>query len=324
MGKIDQIQAGIAPDLAKLNAIIAETMRSNSALTDHIVTDYLRTKGKQIRPILVLLSAKLFGGINERVLNAGASIELLHNATLIHDDVIDQSASRRGVPTINSVWDNHIAVLVGDYFVSGSLACAVKAGDMRVLSTLARMGEDLALGEIDQIDNARHREITEDAYMKIISHKTASLFTSCVEVGGYTSGADDDRLKNLMKFTEMLGQAFQIKDDTFDYFDDPIVGKPTGNDLREGKITLPLIYALSKKELPEHEEMNTLVHKPQLSDEEINTLVEFAKNNGGIDYSYEVMERLRATADSLLDVFEPSETVDAFKAIFSYIITRKK
>lgn len=324
MVKLDQIQAAIKPELAQLNAIIADTLKSPSVLTNHIVTDYLKTKGKQIRPVLVLLSAKLFGGINDRVLNAGAAIELLHNASLIHDDVIDQSMARRGLPTINSVWDNHVAVLVGDFFVSGALACAVRAADIRVLNSLSKMGADLAMGEIDQIDNARNREITEEVYMTIISRKTASLFTSCVEVGAITAGADDASLEKLKRFAELLGKCFQIKDDTFDYFHDPAVGKPTGNDLREGKITLPLIYALGRKELPECEEMNKLAHKPELSDEEINQLVEFAKAAGGIDYAYRTMERLRSEADELLAHFSQSDTVSALKSIFSYIITRNK
>lgn len=310
--------------MMKLNAIIADTLRSNSALTDHIVTEYLHTKGKQIRPILVLLSGRLFGGINDRVLNAGAAIELLHNASLIHDDVIDQSQKRRGVPTINSVWDNHVAVLVGDYFVSGALSCAVRTGEPRVLTSLARMGADLSLGEIDQIDNARNREITEQTYMAIITRKTASLFTSCVEVGGVTSGADDEHLQLLMHYAELLGKCFQIKDDIFDYFHDPVIGKPTGNDLREGKITLPLIYALGREELSGHTEMNDLVHKVDLTDDDIMRLVEFAKEGGGIDYAYHTMEGMRIEADTLLDGFEPSETIDALKAIFSYIITRNK
>ena len=160
--------------------------------------------------------------------------------------------------------------------------------------------------------------------MTIISRKTASLFTSCVEVGGITAGADEESLKKLKRFAELLGQCFQIKDDTFDYFHDPAVGKPTGNDLREGKITLPLIYALGRKELPECEEMNKLAHKQELNDEEINQLVEFAKNAGGIDYAFRTMERLRQEAEALLADFPASETVDAFKSIFSYIITRNK
>lgn len=324
MQTLDQIQDTIKPELARLNAIISHTLCSNSALTNHIVTEYLHTKGKQIRPILVLLSARLFGGIDDRVLNAGAAIELLHNASLIHDDVIDQSKVRRGTATINSVWDNHVAVLVGDYFVSGALTCAERAGHPRVLTSLARMGADLAMGEIDQIDNARNREIDEPIYMDIITRKTASLFTSCVEVGGATAGADEERLTLLMQYAQLLGKCFQIRDDIFDYFHDPVIGKPTGNDLREGKITLPLIYALSRKELPLHQEMNTLVHKPELSDDEISTLVDFAKEGGGIDYAYSVMEDMRMQATKLLDAFEPCDTIDALQAIFSFIIIRKK
>lgn len=324
MATLEQIQETIKPELARLNDIIVTTLHSNSALTDHIVTEYLRTKGKQLRPIMVLLSAKLFEGINERVLYAAAAIELLHNASLIHDDVIDQSMARRGAATINSVWDNHVAVLVGDYFVSGALKCAVRSKHSGVLLSLSNMGADLSMGEIDQIDNARHRDITEHTYMNIIRRKTASLFTSCVEVGGLTAGASRVQLQRLMKFADLLGQCFQIKDDTFDYFSDPIIGKPTGNDLRERKITLPLIYALGRKELPKHEEMNQLVHKPELTDGDIDQLVNFAKENGGIDYAFHVMEQMRVEADTYLDGFPRSETTDAFKSIFSYIITRDK
>ena len=324
MATLDQIQETIKPELAQLNAIIAHTLHSNSAFTDHIVKEYLRTKGKQIRPILVLLSGKLFGGVNDKVLYAGAAIELLHNASLIHDDVIDVSSERRGVPTINSVWDNHVAVLVGDYFVAGALKCAEQTHEYRVLNSLSNMGANLSMGEIDQIDNARNHEITEQAYMTIIRRKTASLFVSCVEVGGITAGADDRRLAKLMKYAELLGQCFQIKDDTFDYFHDPIIGKPTGNDLREGKITLPLIYALGRKELPEHDEMNRLVHKATLTDGDIGRLVDYAKASGGIDYAYRVMQRMEKEACQLLDDFEPGPTVDAFKSIFSYIISRNK
>lgn len=324
MLKLQHIRESIAPELAQLNAIIARTLESKSALTNHIVTDYLQKKGKQIRPVMVLLSGKLFGAINDAVLHGGAAIELLHNASLIHDDVIDQSASRRGVDTINSVWDNHVAVLIGDFFVSGALKCAVQTGDLRVLEILSKMGADLALGEIEQIDNARNREITEEVYIQIIKRKTASLFTSCVVVGGLTAGASEQEVENLRQYAELLGECFQIKDDIFDYFNNSEVGKPTGNDLREGKITLPLIYALSRKDLPESEEMNQLVRKPELSDADISRLVEFAKAGGGIDYAFATMQRLQQQAEELLSVYPQGEMVDAFKAVFSYVIARNK
>ena len=324
MIKLEDIQHSIGPDLATLNAIIEKTLHSSSPLMNHIVGNYLKVKGKQLRPILVLLSGRLFGGVNSSVLHAGAAIEMLHNASLIHDDVIDRSKQRRGIDTINSTWDNHIAVLVGDFFVSGALACATHTSSVDILNTMARLGADLALGEIDQFDNARNHSITEAHYFDIISHKTASLFTSCVEVGGLAAGAAEAQIEPLKRYAKLLGMCFQIKDDTFDYYNDPVIGKPTGNDLREGKVTLPLIYALSQTSLPEHDEMLALAHKSELDSAEIERLIEFAKQNGGIEYAYSTMERLRLEADEVLNSYEPSKTTDAFKLIFRYIIERKK
>ena len=324
MVKLEDIKKSIGPDLKALNKIIEDTLQSDSALMNSIVSKYLVTKGKQLRPILVLLSGRLFGGITDNVLYSGAAIEMLHNASLIHDDVIDRSKERHGAATINSVWDNHVAVLVGDFFVSGSLACASKAQDFNIMKSLSRLGRDLSLGEINQFDTARSRNINEKAYFEIIGRKTASLFTSCVEVGGLAAGAKPEQLTAIKRYADLLGLCFQIKDDTFDYYNDPAIGKPTGNDLREGKVTLPLIYALEQTGLPEHDEMLALAHKSELSTAEIDRLIEFAKQNGGIEYAYSTMERLRLEADEVLNNYEPSETIDAFKLIFRYIIERKK
>ena len=323
MAKLKELKSKLQPELDKLNAIIKSTLQSDTELMNNIVEQYLRTKGKQLRPLLVLLSGQLFGGIDEKVLYAGAAIEMLHNASLIHDDVIDQATQRRGMSTINSVWSNHVAVLVGDFFVTGALRCAVKTGDVRILNTLATMGGDLSLGEINQYDNARTRNIDEATYMNIISKKTASLFESCVAVGGYARQADDDKIDDLRRYARLLGICFQIKDDTFDYFDDPDVGKPTGNDLREGKITLPLIYALQRTDMAEHDRMQQLAHKEELDTNDIEQLVEFAKKAGGIDYAFSTMERLRSEADEILDAYMPNDTIESFKGIFAYIIQRK-
>ena len=325
MTTLDHIQATIRPELDELNQLISEVLlNSYSSLTNAIVTQYLHTKGKQIRPILVLLSGKFFGGISRNVLNAAAAIEMLHNASLIHDDVIDRSKERRGAPTINSIWDNHIAVLVGDYFVGGALKCAVNTGDVRILNVLSRLGTDLSIGEIDQIEYAQHRDIDEQLYMRVIGRKTASLFTSCVEVGGLAAGATDEVLGDLKRFAQLLGLCFQIKDDTFDYFNNSTIGKPTGNDLREGKITLPLIYALGQENLPEHDEMIELVHKSELTDDDILRLVDFAKTNGGIEYAHQTMERLRVEAEAIMAPYEPNDTITDFKRIFRFIIDRNK
>ena len=286
MVTINDIQNNISAELSALNAIIEDTLRSSSPLMQQVVQNFLRAKGKQIRPILVILSGKHFGEASKPVLYAGADIELLHNASLIHDDVIDESRERRGLPTINRVWDNHIAVLVGDFFVSGALHCAEFTKDFRVITAMSSLGRALSLGEIEQIDNARSRSVDEETYINIIRKKTASLFCSCVQVGGYAAGAPEDQLRDLMAYAELLGICFQIKDDIFDYFDNKEVGKPTGNDLREGKMTLPLIYALSKTDAPRHSEMVELSHKDILEPSDIATLIEYAKEQGGIDYAY--------------------------------------
>jgi len=324
MTPIESIRQSIAPELDLLNSRIKETLASSNDLMNRVVDGYLTVKGKQIRPILVILTAKLFGTVNERTISAAAAVEMLHNATLIHDDVVDESKIRRSQPTVNSLWDNQIAVLVGDFFVSNALQQAVATGDLRIVHALGHLGKVLSLGEVDQIYNARYHCLDEKAYFNIISYKTASLFVSCIKMGAYSVGADGEKLKEMERFAELLGLCFQIRDDIFDYYSDQNeIGKPTGNDLREGKITLPLLYALNRTELPDHDSMLELSKKEILEEEEIVTLIEFAKASGGIDYAYATMERLRDEASAILDRFPASETVDALRSIFTYIITRR-
>jgi len=323
MTNFDEIRDLISSDLERLQKIIKQSLSSNSPLLNKIVDKYLETKGKQIRPIIVVLSAKFFGAeVSDGVLCGAASVELLHNASLIHDDVIDETKQRRGHATINNTWDNHIAVLVGDFFVSNALACAIRTNDFRVISTISELGKELSTGEIDQIDVAKHHSIDEQTYFSIINKKTASLFQSCVKVGGYSVGASDTDIANLSKFVELLGLSFQIKDDIFDYFKDDAIGKPTGNDLREGKVTLPLIYALSRTESPRHGEMRRLADSDSLTTEQIETLIDFAKAEGGIEYAYATMERLRAEARSILEPYPDNEAKQAFMSLFDYIIKR--
>ena len=320
---LKHIQEQLGPQLEALNDIIVTTLTSNSELTNNIVASYLSSKGKMLRPIVTLLSAQFFGGINEKALQGAAALEMLHNASLIHDDVIDEATERRGLPTINNVWSNHVAVLVGDFFVTGALRCGVATGDGRILSALADMGRDLSLGEIDQVDIARNHNFDEATYMDIIRAKTASLFECCALVGGYANNAPQTAIDELRRYARLLGICFQIKDDTFDYFNDPIIGKPTGNDLREGKVTLPLIYALNRQDLPEHDEMLALAHKEALTGEDIDCLIDFAKRAGGIEYAYEKMSRLRDEASAILSPYQPDEAVDRFREIFDYVIDRK-
>ena len=323
MTNFDEIRDLISSDLERLQKIIKQSLSSNSPLLNKIVDKYLETKGKQIRPIIVVLSAKFFGAeVSDGVLCGAASVELLHNASLIHDDVIDETKQRRGHDTINNTWDNHIAVLVGDFFVSNALACAIRTNDFRVISTISELGKELSTGEIDQIDVAKHHSIDEQTYFSIINKKTASLFQSCVKVGGYSVGASDIDIANLSKFVELLGLSFQIKDDIFDYFKDDAIGKPTGNDMREGKVTLPLIYALSHTDAPRHGEMRRLADSDSLTTEQIETLIDFAKAEGGIEYAYATMERLRAEARSILEPYPDNEAKRAVLSLFDYIIKR--
>lgn len=323
MTSIEEIQNSIAPAIQTLNTRIERQLVTSNELMNTIVREYLKKKGKQIRPIIVLLSAGMFGEINPHVISAAAAVELLHNSSLIHDDVVDESKLRRGEPTINSTWDNHIAVLIGDFFVSVALQEAISTGDIRIIETISNLGKLLSLGELDQIYNARYHTITEEAYFEIISRKTASLFVACARVGCFAIGVDDERLDSLSSFAQLLGLAFQIKDDIFDYLaSDKEIGKPVGNDLREGKITLPLLHAINDPSNPLSGQMSELSRKETLSDEEIATLTHYAIAAGGIEYAYRKMNSLRAQAAEILKSFPDSQYTRDFLALFDYIIER--
>lgn len=319
MSPLESIKASLEPELASLNALIHEHLSADNPLMTTIVERYLRKTGKQIRPLVVMLCARIFGPIDERVLNAAAAVELLHNASLIHDDVIDESKLRRGEPTVNAVWDNHIAVLVGDFFVSTALQRAIATSDMRIVEAIGSLGKLLSLGEIDQIYNATEHMMGEESYYRVISYKTASLFVACARVGCLAAGASEEGTEKLARVAELLGLCFQIRDDIFDYFPADKVGKPTGNDLREGKVTLPLLHALDVR--PDAE-MSALLALPSLDTGQVERLQRYARDNGGIEYAYESMERLRRQADELLDRLGPSDALDSIKSLFDYIISR--
>ena len=321
MTSLSDIQQRIAPELRLLNERIAAQLATTNPLMDAVVTTALRSKGKQIRPIVVILCAKMWGPVSDKALGAAAAVELLHNASLIHDDVVDNSPTRRGKPSINAVWDNHIAVLVGDFFTCGAMQQAILTADTRIIAALCDLGRQLSLGELDQIYNARFHKLTEEAYFRIITAKTASLFVACARMGCHAAGAEATATERMSAFARLLGQAFQIRDDVFDYFQGD-VGKPTGNDLREGKITLPLLHVLLDEAQPRHAEMLELSRRDQLSEAEIQELMAYARDRGGIDYAYTVMRRLRAEAAEIMDALPPCESADALMQIFDYIIAR--
>lgn len=322
MSTLQTIQGEITEELHQLNELIEQQLYTANPLMNQVISNYLKTKGKLIRPIITILCARMFGPINHRVLAAAASVELLHNASLIHDDVVDESKMRRNCPTINSIWDNHIAVLVGDFFVSSSMQQAISTGDIRIIDALCHLGKLLSLGEIDQIYNARYHTLTEDAYYKIINYKTASLFVACAKMGCYAMDVDDERMTRMAEFAELLGLCFQMRDDVFDYYPSELIGKPTGNDLREGKITLPLLHVLLRDDLPDHQAMLELSRSEQLDDTQIDMLMTYARDNGGIDYTFESMQRLRDRGIALLNCFAPCRARDLLANLFDFIITR--
>ena len=307
-----------------MNAIIHQSLYTPNELMNQVVTNYLTVKGKQIRPIMVILSAGLFGNVNQHVLHAGAALEMLHNASLIHDDVVDATTLRRGRSTVNSIWGNHSAVLVGDYFVSNALAAGIRTNNIEIISALSELGKELSLGEIDQICNARDHHFDEQSYLSMIRKKTASLFMNCAKMGAEAAGASLEEYAPLVDYAELLGLCFQIKDDIFDYSDNQEIGKPTGNDLREGKVTMPLLYALNNAPADKAEPMKDLLRRGNLSDEEIAILIEFANNNGGIEYSYSRMAEMQEEAERYLDVYPDSDWKQSFRDLFGYIISRHK
>lgn len=322
MTPFQTIRQSLASDLKRVNDSIVASLESPNALMNSVINRYMEKKGKQIRPMLVILSARLLGEVTDNVVSGAVAVELLHNASLIHDDVVDDTLVRRGSPTINGLWDNHLAVLVGDFFLSTALLQGVDTGDVRIIDSISNLGRLLSIGELDEIYTAHANHLDEDAYFNIIYRKTASLFVSCVEVGAYGTGVDDHRLEILREYARLLGLCFQIKDDIFDYFSDEKIGKPTGNDLREGKITLPLLHVLTDESLPRHDEMLALARKDSLSEEEISILMSYAVENGGIEYAEAVMDRMLHEAVALMEQFPDCEARQSFIDLIHFIIER--
>ena len=312
----------IGVDLENFNVALRNSLSTDNALLKGVIDYYLQAKGKQIRPMLVILSSRLFGEINDATISAAVAIELLHNASLIHDDVVDSSPLRRGRKTVNNIWDNRVAVLVGDFFVSTALQSAIKSNNLNTISLIASLGKELATGEIDQIETADEHILDEKRYFNVIKQKTASLFSSCMLMGGYSNGATNEQLNAIEEYGNKLGLCFQIKDDIFDYFTDDSVGKPTGSDLKEGKVSLPLLFAIQSNTDERNTQMRNMLMRGNLTDEEISLLIEYAKEKGGIEYAEEMMLKLKSEAEDALSIFPNSKIKDVLIELLDYIIAR--
>lgn len=287
--------------------------------------EYVRGKhGKMMRPMLVILSAKEFGPVNDNVLHSAVTLELLHTASLSHDDVIDESNERRGAASVNALFGNKASILTGDYLLSRSLHEAALTGNVEIVDVVAKLGGTLAEGEIRQLDNLQRATASEESYFEIIRHKTAALFEACGRLGALAAKAPAEKVEICAKLGELIGICFQIRDDIFDYYDSSIIGKPTGSDMREGKLTLPVIFALKNNSNAEIDALAKKVLECKADEESINRLVEFTKTAGGIAYANSVMDKYAEKAYKLLEKFSNEDVRKALQHYVDFTIQRDR
>jgi octaprenyl-diphosphate synthase len=303
---IDTIRQPILHEMHLFQEAFQEALYTDNPLLMNVNNYVLQKKGKQLRPMLVFLSAKICGTPNHSTIDGALSLELLHTASLIHDDVVDDSVQRRGKPSVNAHWNNKIAILSGDYMLSKSLFCATRTNNLEILKQISNIGMQLSDGELLQLMNTQEENITEENYLNVIKKKTALLFASCAQVGGLSVHAEEDKLLHLRNFGEYLGICFQIKDDIFDFSENTQIGKPTGNDIRDSKITLPLIYALRIASDTAKKPILKWIADKDFTPEHIETIIRFAHTQGGVLYSQEIMEQFKNKAIQELHTFEDS------------------
>lgn len=318
-----KIEEPVAAEFARFNEEFESSLRSETKRLQAAIEQILRSTGKHVRPLLVLLSAKTCGSVTDCTINSAVFLELLHTATLIHDDVVDETRERRGVPSLNAIFDNRVAVLTGDYILSTALIRSIQTGDLRIIDIISNLGRDLSEGEIKQMETADESILDESCYLQVIYKKTATLLSACTAIGAISAGADKQTIEAMKKFGENIGYAFQIRDDIFDYYKESNIGKPTGNDIREGKVTLPLLYAL-KQESAKAGTMLEIVLTKDFTDEHIDQLILFAKEQGGIEYAKKRMTDFRNEAVRALDIFPDSPSRRALIDLADYIILRDK
>ena len=313
----------IARELDVFESVFKDSVKSNVPLLDRIMKYVVRTKGKQLRPMFVLLSAKLTGGINESTYRAASLVELLHTATLVHDDVVDESMERRGFFSVYALWKTKISVLVGDYLLAKGLLLSLDHNDFTILQILSRAVKQMSEGELLQLEKARNLNIDEEIYLTIIKNKTASLLASACSAGAYSATGDAEIAEKMRQFGEWVGLAFQIKDDLFDYGSDNI-GKPTGNDIKEKKLTLPLIYTLSKADKKLKRELIYIIKNQNRIREKINFIIQTVADAGGIKYAEDKMFYYRDKALAILNDFPESEEKKALNELVRFTTDRKK
>ena len=325
MNYLSQIRKPIESDFADFVGLFNKSLTHTDGMLSQVLEHIKKKAGKRMRPMLILLMAKNHGAVSDVTQNAAVGLELLHTASLVHDDVVDDSNERRGQASVNAVYNNKVAVLAGDYLLSTALLHVSFTDNQKIVQYLAELGRTLASGEILQLSNINNQTISEEAYYEVIKQKTAALFEACCAIGALSAGASDSEIEAAKQFGQNLGIVFQIRDDIFDYYDSPEIGKPTGNDMAEGKLTLPAIHVLMTTQDAEMRELAAKVKAQTVTQEEIERLVEFIKANGGIEYAEQKMNELHGLC---MEYINKSVTDDDIKAALSayvdYVIQRSK
>ena len=324
MDYLSIIKQPIAKDLDDFIDLFGRALTYDDGMLGAALSHIRQRGGKRMRPILIMLMARNYGQVSQVTQHSAVGLELLHTASLVHDDVVDESAERRGQKSVNAEYDNKVAVLVGDFILSTALLHVSYTGNQRIIEYLAELGRTLAAGEVLQLSNIQNQEISEDVYYQVIKQKTAALFEACAAIGALSAGATDEEVQRAKQFGQNLGIIFQIRDDIFDYYDSKEIGKPTGNDMMEGKLTLPVIYALNNTNF---EAMHTLARKVKagtINPDEIAVLVEFTKQQGGIDYAERRMEEIsQLCMDYIKETVSDPAIKESLTAYVDYVIQRK-
>ena len=323
MDYLSIIKHPIEAELADFVSLFNQSLSHEDGLLGSALEHIRKRAGKRMRPMLILLMARNFGQITDVTQNAAVGLELLHTASLVHDDVVDESEERRGQASVNATYDNKVAVLVGDYILSTALLCVARTHSEQIVTYLAELGRTLSDGEILQLSNIGRKDISEDVYYDVIKQKTAALFEACAGIGALSSGASEEDVMAAKQFGQNLGIIFQIRDDIFDYYDSKEIGKPTGNDMAEGKLTLPVIHAVNNGGDEDMKRLALKVKDHSVTAEEIASLVDYTKRMGGIEYAEKRMWEFHAEAQRFLDErVGQQEIKEALQAYLDFVMKR--
>ena len=324
MSILKDIKAPIDKEMRLFEAKFKEAMKSRTPLLDKIMHYIIKRKGKQMRPMFIFLTSKLYGEINESTYRAASLIELLHTATLVHDDVVDESNVRRGFFSINALWKNKISVLVGDYLLSKGLLLSIKNKEYKLLQIVSRAVSEMSEGELLQIEKARKLDIDEDIYFNIIKQKTAALIAACCACGASSVNESEETISKMYEFGELVGIAFQIKDDLFDYDNNNSIGKPIGIDIKEKKMTLPLIYTLNNVNKKEKKFIINTIKNNNTNSKKVKQVIDIVRENNGIKYTIQKMKEYQNKALAILKKMEDNEARQSLELLVNYVIERKR